>query len=544
MMIFPRTTFSAEVEEGINLLLSNDATKHLASKHTKLLEISHVVAKKMSAMKSQFKSPFAFSRIIERSSESGRFLFGSKMKIRKYKEFQMLAAKFVDGEWVPDNDKMIVTFAITDEMLSSAMIDATASNGYPVTISGILGGSVEQPDSVFVDTKEQYTATLIEKKRYLKEACEVLVSAVSEIQDPKTRISKEYKSRILDSLKMFRKNLSDDVDFDLSCLIEAMEKDSVSIYSDVLANINAILKGVSEDELLLLDNNQGSSVTSYVHDIADYFLGDVVYELVVDFVNDVRKVVAVKPKEKFSEGLSIGNKIDEMFNFYKHSGSRSNRGRKFESCNGLLRMSSSGCGRSNFFGDSKDLSRFVSFDVSWGHVADLSYGDIRYSEHISMLKFSMTPVQYLQLIQGSGTGMWVKTTLNRFSGYGTDTSQFEHVEHDKLRVPKLQEPDVSKKVAAIIDEISELLATNSQSKDKRIKLLELSKKLIVAVDMLESEREDIFYEEGEKLKNMVIKNQMLDIAQVFEVISSKRPDVKDKITGILSSEVYKLEKKD
>lgn len=208
-----------------------------------------------------------------------------------------------------------------------------------------------------------------------------------------------------------------------------------------------------------------------------------------------------------------------------------------------MTISSSGAGNLNFFGDNKDLSRYTSFSLSWGYVTNDGYGSIRYSDHVSMIRFMVTPVQYLELIQGVGTELFVKTTLSRFLGFETDSDEFDRVEHDKIKIPDIEDPTAGEKLVALTLELDSLMKTNSQSKAKREKVLELSNMIVDTATLLQEERKKIFFDEGEKLKDKVIENQLKDVANAFEVISSKRPDIKEKAKLILSSEVYRLGKK-
>ena len=540
-MIIPETAYSNVIEKGLNVLSDSDSAKNLVSNHDELVSASLSTESALCRIKKDYKSPFVFSRIVERGSDSGRYLFGSKIKVRKFKEFQICSAKMVDGEWKPDVDKVLAAFSITDEMMSSVVLKTGDASGFPVTVSNFLGQEFAQPTTPFIESNKQYTSMIDSKDAKGRDAVCSLLDKCEDLLINGGRISKEDKLKLKGYLSAIMRYLNDDNNYDLELLVEHLEKDSVSIYSDVISNINAALRNTSVSERPRLED-KSSKGSSDLETVLDFFLGENTSVKINELISDLKTVMMIKDKEKYSEGLSLGNKIHNMHSFFNSSGYSSNRGKLFNKTNALLRMSSGSSGRSKFFGNSKYVPHYVTFNLSWGYVKCDDFGSFNFSDHISMLKIAMTPVQYLELMQGVGTDLWVRTSLERYLGFESDESEYEDVEYDKVPKPKVEDVDSAKSLLRVVNEMSELISSSGQAKAKRVKLVELAEKVKEQFEIIVSDRREQFIQEGAKVKSVVIDNQMKDIVQAVETIASKRPDIKDEFESILTNDVYRLGK--
>lgn len=480
------------------------------------------------------KLPFAFSRIVEKKVQGGRWLFGSKMKVSQYKEFQLYAAKHNGEEWVPDMERLITRFVMTEEHLASALIDATSCTGYPATIGSILNQEVEQPTSVFINTNQQYTNSIDRKQReifeHIKEARTLLMDKIESGE----RLDKAFKEKMKAALGTIHSRLRDDNSFDLEMLLETLQKDSGSIYADVITNINSLLRDIAEeDDVLRIEHKQDVEQTSLLDQILDYYFSKEMSDLVFEFVEEIGAHFQIVDKPQYSS-VKPENHVYKLKSWFKHWGYYSEY-RNFKKHDALLTISQSRTGNMHFFGDLQNESRMVAMELSWGCAEFRRHSDLNFDKLAPIVEFYYNPVQFLQLMSGTSTGLWVKTTLRSLICQHFEREAFDTQPIADIEIPEIDDVPVAETAANIALDVSALANSNSQSKAKKEDMLALLDQLTELATRACEERRDQFLERGAELQQQVMKKSISEINKSVDNILDRRPDIKLQVENMLST---------
>jgi hypothetical protein len=463
------------------------------------------------------------------------------MKIHQYKEIQLLAAKHDGENWVPDTNRLITRFAISDEHLATALIDSTSCTGYPTTISNFLNEKIEQPTSVFINSDEQYLTGINKKQSNMLKAIQDLKTLFNDRFDSGERLDKGFKESAESKLNTILNSIRDDNSFDLELLLEAFQKDSASIYADVISNINALMRDTAKEDTYLIENKSEIEQASIIDQISDYYFSKETSDQINMFVSEIALHMDVSKKSQYTSE-TIGNRIHSLQSWFKIWGFYSEH-TNFKRHNGLLTISSNRSGHAEFFGESNLGSRIVAMELSWGMASYRRNSELQFDNLALLVGFYYSPTQYLQLISGVSSELWVKTTIRHILADGYDHKLFDKHETIAIEVPSINDVEAASNASKIAEKMQTLVRNNSQSKAKKDDLISLLDELSEITKVVCDVRREQFLTIGQEIHKKVIDAEMSNINISVDNILERRPDIKEKVLTMMDSKNILLHKK-
>lgn len=525
--MYPRNAFYPQISNAIEALRSLDIP---VSKFDPLLRSSKAAHLELSSLQEQFSSPATFSRFVDVHNPEGMYLFGSKIRSKNYKQLQIIGAKEnEEGELVPDEAKVLIYMNISEESLSRAIMDLTGSNaGYPATIEVAYGSHLSSPTAQSYTSQREYFASVNEKRLNAEASIDSLLKIVERIQDSEVRITADIRKELKRHSDNLERVAGDSNNYDLELLVEKLEKDQTSIFFDVVSNIRAILINNHHPHKKQIETKIVQE--SAMEKIVNYFTSKEVCDLAFELISEV--------KEHIDNPYKLWKSFEDFEHFFKKSSYYSTRVKDRPMNAGIFNVVKTH-GTSKSFGDLRTDGEVIGFEIGLGNLEVDTYS-VRYHKHRSILKINFTNNQYLQLLMSSLAGTWTKSTLTRNICTSTDLDELEVYSHETLK--RVSVCDVRSK-ADVIDltkELNHLLASKGQSKALRLRLLELTLELSSKLRVMHQEREIQFIEAGGEIQKQAISNQTQLINSTLRNVVELRPELKDKIEGMLGSSMIEL----
>ncbi len=498
--------------------------------HKAALNKTNQVGELTAAVISQYQSPFSFCRIVDRHVEGGVYLFGTKFKLPSFKELQIVGAKLVDGDWIPDEAKPITSFRISDEMLCNMLVSsASHTEGSPITITQVGDYNITSPQEPYVSANEQFSQELLKKNERILTNLNTLKNLLAPAVDGNVRFNKSLHEEVKKTLNLIESNALDNLQYDLASIAKNMQSDMTSVYVSIVSTLNSISR---KDWIELEDRSSGRN-DSDVEKIYQHNFGHETAQLIEKLVSDIENFIEVKAKRQHSELTDI-NRIYEMKRFFKAYAT--NEERVNYPHQGLVSLSTTSDGFSEFFGDKKTQTGYVSFKVQWASINPIESSEPSFSNLCSIVDFRLTPRQYLELMQSSSTKQWVKGTVDRFLNHCTDKSHFKTYGHDELTYEGIDMTWASQAqsdIRQVIEDINSQLSNSSQSKQKRERLSESLINLEKLVRAITEGREEPYNQALGELSNAIIQSSTKDVERAVNSIVANRPELEEFVSKLL-----------
>lgn len=328
-------------------------------------------------------------------------MFGSFIPSTVVQELNVVQAKLVEGQWVPDESKSLIKMLMPERALSDAMWNQAKFSGEPVNITE-LGGvklpAYKNPNSIrnlyFADA-EGSSNTAVGKVLYLK-------SMLGNLKSGETKLTKDKAGDILKAFYELCNYLGSDHHYELDILSEKIENNAVHLRSEIISTVSSSLAKVTKQFQL-----------EYAKDDVDLY--DSMFGAYFAVKNDMEALeilsnLIAADRDYYPEDYK-GK--DESFAESRYRRFKESKGKRVMITQGNLSFASLNGGFSGLFGDERHHEGAMAIDLGFSSEETLSSDTTYYDKSSPLFKIVMTRVQLMTLLQGSFANLWEKGTLTR-----------------------------------------------------------------------------------------------------------------------------------
>lgn len=434
-------------------------------------------------------------------------MFGSNVRSQVINEFAIVFAKLEDGIWVPDENRVLAKFALSERSLADAMWSRDTYSGTPINF--IEDHGVALPKYVPAVTND-YLEGLNKRFAGHGKLVDSIKSIVSKVEAGELSLNKADASKLIDALLKSSGYLASAESYDLGIVTEKLDRNSSDLRSEILSSVYSSLARITEYAQIEYKEEDG---VAYDSPLASYFA--------VNLDGEIRQLISELIEEDiYSYPQDYPKGKDHNWATNKEGDRVTNKDKNYASNQACLAISNPQGQQSGLFGDERTHLSYISMDFNFaGH--EFVSGDTDYFDRVlSMFRIELTKVQLTSLLQGAMVGMWEKATLSRIVNNG--------VEEDKERIADVKaKRNHSLDKLSAVDEIREDLDTitsmtsNIRSKAGKQELLDAIKSLIVKIEAAAAD------------KRIQIDDKVADIINLYKDDAVEFVGVLDKKAGHL-----------
>lgn len=441
----------------------------------------------------------AFITLHERKSEQPMYLFGCKTPIKHFKELVMCGAKQnEDGDWIPDESKVITKLHLTEPQLTDVMFNHNRGDGEPVTLAQMGNTPTPTMNELYITPSKRYLKATEDDVKHCKLALEELKKMGQQIAEPDFALNKTALRPFLEKLNDAVRCIKRQRDlYDLQVVAEEAENDANRVLQELVSHITAEIINAAQLHTPLAIENQ-SNTAGYL-DFYHSYVDDAALR-----VNDhINKLVA-------AHGSKETPTLPKNY-YHAHLPSHPQHA--------LLSMSKTQSGNQVLFGDASFKSFIGSFKLSCARYSVDEFAAVSTTGAAMLLEWSMSPNQLMELLSTHVTGAWVRATITYTVGHYIERSQndedAQHTVINKVKSLSMKSDETAWQEA--IAALESLCQSTSKSQKHRLAIKQ-------AVDTI--------YDVGTELTSEAYKEK---IELVKTVVSAVKQEAEDKTTQALGN---------
>lgn len=343
-------------------------------------------------------------------------MFGSFIPSTVVQELNVVQAKLVDGNWVPDENKSLIKMIMPERALSDALWNQGKFGGEPVNIVELAGAKLpayKNPKTVhdlYFGDAEGASVHAMDKILYLK-------TMLHNLKKGEAKLTKDNLDDIVKAFYSIYKYLGSDHHYELDILNERIEKNAMHLRSEIISTVSSSLTKVTKQFQLEFANEKTNPYDSM---LGAYFAVNNDMETL-----EILSKLIKTDRDNYPDEYKDKDK-DESFAEFRCKRLKGSKEKCVMVNQGNISFSSLCGGFSGLFGDERQHEGVMSIELNFCSQETLDSDTTYYDKASPLFTVVMTRVQLMTLLQGSFANLWEKGTLTRIANsYGVPHKKTE-----------------------------------------------------------------------------------------------------------------------
>ncbi|PSV00531.1 hypothetical protein [Photobacterium kishitanii] len=416
------------------------------------------------------------------------YLFGSNIKTEVAQELTVCNAVLDStGAWIPDESDILLSCLLTDEAVTSMIFNGAELKPSPATAT-MFNNSVCNYFGNDSQRKEQYLAPFLDHENQLKRSFDEVLEITNELELNKRQLTNKQKSR-LNILMRSLLNLHNEsgTEYDIKSIRLNLEKDSLSLKSEVLASIKG--RYIKNSPLAIENTSEKPPVDSVFLQCFNVYSKKENKENVLHFLKAAR--THIRSDSHFKGFEKNIDSLIQTINRLVPKDKSDPRSRGMEKSQvgqiGIILNKTSGSG--GYFGCLSEPSTVFGMTFHHAYTEVDHYGNKIIEPSSRFLDIFLTQEQMREMLQMQ---KWVNTTISRYSTAIYTTEKF--VSHNKEEQIREFTSKNKTNLLSLCKKVVPMLTEDKLSQEERLTLVNALKGITSTSDDLSQELEHFFEE--------------------------------------------------
>lgn len=380
--------------------------------------------------------------------------YASHVPSETINELSVCKAKLINGEWVADEDNVIIRAILPERSLTDMIFNRENFQGTPVTYSEFYGEALPKyvpnmsADSEYRKRMDSYVVEI-------KDDLDELKNMLEKVRSGELKLNKEVSNKMRSLTAMLVGHSHSDLAWELELIAEKVEKNCYHLRSEAIASISSAISQIAEQYEIQYAED-GTELVSPFASLYDITLNK-------EARRAVRALIQAIPEDERTDKLT--NLDSSLSNEVKFSDSKTHG-----ITQGSIKLRNPSGGGHDLFGEDRPVNRYFSLNFGFCCIEDDIGIDTYYSETQSMFQLNLSEFQLMSLLQTSFADIWVKGTMSRYMNDGVPNER-ETLDTVKRTKYKAARKDSDAKVKEIVGRMDALLSAPLRSKVKQEEFL-------------------------------------------------------------------------
>jgi hypothetical protein len=380
--------------------------------------------------------------------------YASHVPSETINELSVSKAKLLNGEWVADEDNVIVRAILPERSLTDMIFNRENFQGTPVTYSEFYGEALPK----YVPTmsaETEYRQRMDSHVEKIKGELDELRDMLKKVRSGELKLNKEVSNKMRSLTGLLVVHSHSDLAWELELIAEKVEKNCYHLRSEAIASISSSISQIAEHYEIQYAEDGVELVSPFAS----------LYEITLnkEARRAARALIQTVPED---ESTGILTKLDSrLANETKFSD-----GKTHGINQGSIKLTSPTGGGYNLFGEDRQVDRYFSLNFGFCCTQEDLGTDTYYPATTSMFQVSLSEFQLMSLLQTSFANIWVKGTMTQYMNGGVPNER-ETLDAVKRTKYKAASKDSDAKVKEIVARMDALLSAPLRSKVKQEEFL-------------------------------------------------------------------------
>tara|TARA_B100002049_G_scaffold165549_1_gene124257 strand:+ start:18383 stop:19936 length:1554 start_codon:yes stop_codon:yes gene_type:complete len=454
-------------------------------------------------------------------SFSPRKLFGKNIQYERGLEFVLLRAKQVDGEWVPDEDRVLVKGLMTEADVTDMLFKRNSEFFSPMTFTNIDGFNPELPTPSYTQG-QKFGKSFYDSQQKAEVKVEQLLEQAQMLQDSSVSLSKNNKEPLHEAIRFLVQFFKSSDLFDLELDSETLDKHMLEVKTEVFSTLRA---EAFKQDVALEDMREQSSRESI---FKQYF------DTHVDLSEKTSSSLLLA---RYAETLTEFGDKEKRKDVSRESGWLGAdfalaESEKSEYGKGCVSFSQVQTTSTLMFGEPRHQQDIMELRLHFGVENQRDFGQVSIQDNglLAYVRLSMT--QMMDFIQSPFSQSYVKCTINNICGrYVPKVKEASSKKLRSLELSKQHEKPVP--LLELLIELNKHLEGKGASKAYREKVLNLVDKIAEAAKPELNKREDAYLANRKVLGQDYLDATVEELNDAIGIIAERNPELVRKFDEVM-----------